>query len=66
MYVDAISRKAEAQMEQEAKPLKTSEAEIYMSPHNLSRIPYDVNSAGERLYDVETLDYFLNFLLKEC
>ena len=53
-------------MEQEAKPLKTSEAEIYMSPHNLSGIPYDVNYAGERLYDVETLDYFLNFLLKEC
>tara|TARA_B100000676_G_C18079243_1_gene850029 strand:- start:3119 stop:3319 length:201 start_codon:yes stop_codon:yes gene_type:complete len=66
MYVVAISRKAEAQMEQEAKPLKTSEAEIYMSPHNLRGIPYDVNSAGERLYDVETLDYFLNFLLKEC
>ena len=62
----AISRKAETQMEQEAKPLKTSEAEIYMSPHNLRGIPYDVNSAGERLYDVETLDYFLNFLLKEC
>ena len=61
-----ISRKAETQMEQEAKPLKTSEAEIYMSPHNLRGIPYDVNSAGERLYDVETLDYFLNFLLKEC
>ena len=66
MYVVAISRKAEAQMEQEAKPLKTSEAEIYMSPHNLRGIPYDVNSRGERLYDVETLDYFLNFLLKEC
>ena len=66
MYVDAISRKAETKMEQEAKPLKTSEAEIYMSPHNLRGIPYDVNSAGERLYDVETLDYFLNFLLKEC
>ena len=66
MYVDAISRKAEAQMEQEAKPLKTSEAEIYMSPHNLSGIPYDVSPAEERLYDVETLDYFLNFLLKEC
>ena len=66
MYVVAISRKAEAQMEQEAKPLKTSEAEIYMSPHNLRGIPYDVNSAGERLYDVETLVYFLNFLLKEC
>ncbi len=62
----AISRKAETQMEQEAKPLKTSEAEIYMSPHNLRGIPYDVNSAGERLYDVETLDYFLNFLLQEC
>ncbi len=66
MYVDAIPRKAETQMEQEAKPLKTSEAEIYMSPHNLSGIPYDVSPAGERLYDVETLDYFLNFLLKEC
>jgi len=64
--VVAISRKAETQMEQEAKPLKTSEAEIYMSPHNLRGIPYDVNSAGERLYDVETLDYFLNFLLQEC
>lgn len=62
----AIPRKAKAKMEQEAKPLKTSEAEIYMSPHNLRGIPYDVNSAGERLYDVETLDYFLNFLLKEC
>ncbi len=62
----AISRKAQTQMEQEAKPLKTSEAEIYMSPHNLRGIPYDVNSAGERLYDVETLDYFLNFLLQEC
>ena len=66
MYVDAIPRKAKTQMEQEAKPLKTSEAEIYMSPHNLRGIPYDVNSAGERLYDVETLDYFLNFLLQEC
>ena len=66
MYVVAISRKAETKMEQEAKPLKTSEAEIYMSPHNLRGIPYDVNSAGERLYNVETLDYFLNFLLKEC
>ena len=54
--MDAISRKAETKMEQEAKPLKTSEAEIYMSPHNLRGIPYDVNSAGERLYDVETLD----------
>ena len=66
MYVDAIPRKAKTEMEQEAKPLKTSEAEIYMSPHNLSGIPYDVSPAGERLYDVETLDYFLNFLLKEC
>ena len=66
MYVDTIPRKAETQMEQEAKPLKTSEAEIYMSPYNLRGIPYDVNSAGERLYDVETLDYFLNFLLQEC
>ena len=64
--MDAIPRKVETTMEQEAKPLKTSEAEIYMSPHNLSGIPYNVNSAGARLYDVETLDYFLNFLLKEC
>lgn len=53
-------------MEYEVKPLKTSEAEIYMKPHNLSGIPYDTNSAGERLYDIETLDYFLNFLLQEC
>jgi len=66
LRVDALARKAETQMEYEVKPLKTSEAEIYMKPHNLSGIPYDTNSAGERLYDIETLDYFLNFLLQEC
>ena len=53
-------------MEHELKPLKTSEAEIYMHPHTLRFVPYTLSKDGERLYDIETLDYWLLFSSQEC
>ena len=53
-------------MEQELTPLKTSEAEIYMHPHTLRFVPYVLSEDGERLYDIETLDYWLLFSSQEC
>ena len=57
--------KGKANMEQELKPLKTSEAEIYMHPHTLRFVPYKLSEDGERLYDIETLDYWLSFSSQE-